>query len=75
MNFDEFIKSIDDGGPPPDLSETLDSLWWDKKGDWDTAHSIAKRFLLFRGVPCTPICIVKKGFCGMLTSGIPVLAG
>ena len=42
MNFDEFIKSVDDNEPSAELSETLTSLWWDKKGDWDTAHSIAQ---------------------------------
>ena len=49
MNVDEFIKSIDDEGPPPDLSETLNSLWWDKKGDWDTAHSIAQEIPTVQG--------------------------
>jgi len=42
MNFDKFLKSIDDDRPSPGLSETLTSLWWDKKGDWDRAHSIAQ---------------------------------
>ena len=34
MNFNEFLTSIDDDRPPLKLSETLTSLWWDKKGDW-----------------------------------------
>ncbi len=42
MNFDDFIKSVDDEKPSPEISETLTSLWWDKKGDWDTAHAIAQ---------------------------------
>ena len=42
MIFDEFIKTVDDEKPSPEFSETLTSLWWDKKGDWDTAHSIAQ---------------------------------
>jgi hypothetical protein len=42
MTFEELIKSIDADGPPVELSETLSSLWWDKKGDWDTAHAIAQ---------------------------------
>jgi hypothetical protein len=25
-----------------ELSGPLRSLWWDRKGDWDTAHSIAQ---------------------------------
>ena len=42
MNLDEFIKSVIEGSPPANLSETLISLWWDKKGDWDRAHSIGQ---------------------------------
>ena len=42
MNFDEFIKTVDENEPSTELSEILTSLWWDKKGDWDTAHSIAQ---------------------------------
>ena len=49
MNFSDFIKSIDNEGPPPDLSETLVSLWWDKKGDWDKAHSIAQEIPTVQG--------------------------
>ena len=33
MTYDEFIKTVDDEDPSPKLSETLISLWWDKKGD------------------------------------------
>ena len=49
MKFDEFIKSVDDKQPPPELSETLTSLWWDKKGDWDRAHSIAQEIATVQG--------------------------
>jgi len=42
MTFDEYINSIDADRPPSGLSETLTSLWWDKKGDWDRAHAIAQ---------------------------------
>lgn len=42
MIFDDFIQSIAKQEPSPELSETLTSLWWDKKGDWDLAHSIAQ---------------------------------
>ena len=49
MNIDEFIKSIDDNRPPPDLSRTLNSLWWDKKGDWDVAHAIAQEIPTVQG--------------------------
>jgi hypothetical protein len=42
MTYEKFLKSTGAGAPPVNLSETLKSLWWDKKGDWDRAHSIAQ---------------------------------
>jgi len=42
MTFDEFFASIDNDQPISKLTETLASLWWDKKGDWDRAHAIAQ---------------------------------
>jgi len=49
MTVDEFINSVDDEQPSPELSETLASLWWDKKGDWDTAHTIAQEISTVQG--------------------------
>ena len=49
MTFEEFFESLDDEGPPPELSETLTSLWWDKKGHWNTAHSIAQEIPTLQG--------------------------
>ena len=49
MTFDEFIISVKDIEPSPALSETLTSLWWDKKGDWDTAHAIAQNIPTVQG--------------------------
>ena len=42
MTYDEFVSTISDEQPPPAVSETFTSLWWDKKGNWDKAHSIAQ---------------------------------
>jgi len=42
MDFEEYLKSIDNDRPSSRLSEILVSLWWDKKGNWDRAHSIAQ---------------------------------
>ena len=42
MTVDEFIGSANNTQPPSGVSETLTSLWWDKKGNWDTAHTIAQ---------------------------------
>jgi hypothetical protein len=49
MTFDEFVASTTEQKPPGELSETLASLWWDKKGDWDTAHTIAQNIPTVQG--------------------------
>ncbi len=49
MTFDEFLDSVENDGPPSGLSETLRSLWWDKKGDWNTAHTIAQNIPTVQG--------------------------
>ena len=42
MERKTFDGSLSESSPPNDLPDTLKSLWWDKKGDWDTAHRIAQ---------------------------------
>ena len=49
MTFDEYLASIKNKEPSSELSETLGSLWWDKKGDWDRAHSIAQEIPTTQG--------------------------
>jgi hypothetical protein len=49
MDFEKFKKSIDNEQPPSCLSDTLNSLWWDKKGNWDIAHSIAQEIPSVQG--------------------------
>jgi hypothetical protein len=49
MSIEEFLGSIDNDRPSPQLPETLISLWWDKKGDWDKAHSIAQNIRSVQG--------------------------
>ena len=49
MTLDEYLTSIDNNQPSPQLSETLTSLCWDKKGDWDTAHKIAQEIPTLQG--------------------------
>ena len=49
MTFDEYLRSIDNVHPSPQLSETLRSLWWDKKGNWNKAHSIAQEIPTVQG--------------------------
>jgi hypothetical protein len=49
MIFEEFVNSTSDAAPPDKLSDTLTSLWWDKKGDWDKAHFIAQNIATTQG--------------------------
>ena len=49
MTYDEFLESIQKDQPPSQISDTLTSLWWDKKGDWDRAHSIAQDIPTIQG--------------------------
>jgi hypothetical protein len=41
MTFEQFILSLQDDHPP-EFSTYLESLWYEKKGDWDKAHRIAQ---------------------------------
>ncbi len=50
MDRDAFDRSVGtDDHPPAGLPETLESLWWDKKGDWDRAHAIAQAIPTLQG--------------------------
>ena len=49
MTYDEYLADIKNAQPSSELSATLTSLWWDKKGDWDTAHAIAQEISTAQG--------------------------
>ena len=49
MTFNEFLSTVAGAKPPSNIAETLVSLWWDKKGDWDKAHSIAQQIPTVQG--------------------------
>jgi hypothetical protein len=49
MTFEDFLGSVSADRPPAQLTDTLTSLWWDKKGDWDRAHSIAQNVPTVQG--------------------------
>ena len=49
MTFDELVQSIGDDKPPGGLSGTLTALWWDRKGNWDRAHTIAQAIPTVQG--------------------------
>jgi len=49
MSFTDFMQSLADHAPPANLPETLVSLWWDRKGDWDRAHATAQQIPTVQG--------------------------
>ena len=49
MTLKDFVTSIKNETPSQDFPETLISLWWDRKGDWDRAHSIAQKIMTVQG--------------------------
>jgi hypothetical protein len=43
MNLAEFNQSVaTQSQPPAGLSPALQALWWEAKGDWHRAHTIAQ---------------------------------
>lgn len=38
-----FRGTLADAAPPPGLSDAVEALWWDGKGDWNRAHQCAQR--------------------------------
>jgi len=42
MTYEQFTESLQKMSPPDSLSIILQALWYDAKGDWETAHNIAQ---------------------------------
>ena len=42
MNYTEFIDSLKQDRCPERLDPCLQALWYDAKGDWNTAHEIVQ---------------------------------
>lgn len=42
MTLSEFENTLTHASPPPDLSLILTALWYERKGDWESAHNIAQ---------------------------------
>lgn len=42
MTYEEFLEATTDEKAGESLRPELKSLWYDKRGDWDTAHTIAQ---------------------------------
>ncbi len=43
MTYSAFMQACEAGTLPASESDLLQSLYEDKRGDWDTAHSIAQQ--------------------------------
>ena len=42
MTLDAFRSSLSGPHPPEGISELLQALWYEGKGDWEKAHNIAQ---------------------------------
>lgn len=42
MNLSSFKDSLKYAAPPTGIHELLKALWYDAKGDWESAHQIAQ---------------------------------
>lgn len=42
MNYEQFTESLSKSSPPDNISDILQALWYDAKGDWEGAHNIAQ---------------------------------
>jgi len=42
MTFSEFNQTLTENKPSQNISEILETLWYDAKGDWESAHTIAQ---------------------------------
>jgi hypothetical protein len=42
MDLPHFKESTTAPAPPKGLSQAVQALWWDAKGDWDKAHNCAQ---------------------------------
>jgi hypothetical protein len=42
MDAVEFEASLEEDEPPHGVTEALQALWYERRGDWDRAHRIAQ---------------------------------
>ncbi len=42
MTLETFRQSLTEPAPPPGLTPAMEALWFDAKGDWETAHARAQ---------------------------------
>ena len=42
MELKKFLETVSRNKPPAEINDYLKALWYDKKGDWESAHSIVQ---------------------------------
>lgn len=42
MTIEEFNQSLSSNLPPAGISDILQALWYDRKGNWSRAHELAQ---------------------------------
>lgn len=42
MTLEQFEATLAGEGPPQNLTDSLAAMWYDGKGDWEQAHTIAQ---------------------------------
>lgn len=40
MNAQQFVESLKNVDPPLGLTQPVEALWWDGKGEWARAHEL-----------------------------------
>ena len=49
MTLKEFKESLGKSNPPGNIKPSLSALWYDAKGNWDKAHTIAQNIQDYSG--------------------------
>ena len=61
MTFNQFLQSLADGNPDPELSAPLAALWWDAKGNWIRAHDLVDELETTNGMAVHAYLHRKQG--------------
>ena len=43
MTFDDFKESLKHSSPPEQVDAAIQALWYDAKGNWQTAHELTQQ--------------------------------
>jgi hypothetical protein len=61
MTLADFTSSLTHDAPPANLPVTLQSLWWDAKGDWNRAHDLVDELSTLDGMAVHAYLHRKEG--------------